>query len=161
MSSPPWYAGSSITAAGLDQLIPFISVLSGDQTIDTTADIVVGGMATQTLPAGTYVASACLSYICGASAGTPTFGVHAAPVSQQAYVSNIFVSGNQFPQVSADSAGVTGPTMVDDEILLLWYEYTFTTTEAGTCSFQAHTSNAGDPFTINAGARFRVDSVLS
>lgn len=168
-TTPPWYAGSAVTAAALDMLIPQYAVLAADTPSNgtTSAQAILSFL---TVTPGQYRLNGQVNYEGGQNAGAVILSFHAggslAVSSMQVDMWNYTLTGTSPASVVlAFSFGTlagtfTSGTMTSGGSFAFTFDGIINVSVAGGLSVDVAQSIAADTFITRANSYARLETVL-
>jgi hypothetical protein len=167
MTPPPWYAGQTVTASDLNQLVPQTAVLAANTPSSGTSPQVI--LTLSNLTPGTWQILGRVSYQAGASAGTVklTFAasgglaVSSMWVNTKYYAVNLGVQ-SVIPLALTNLAGTAeSATMTDGDYYTVDFDGIITVSAAGALTVNVAEGTSGDTFTVQALSYARIEPVVS
>lgn len=155
MEAATAYLLASLTG-GNAPVTPLYYVSASTTLVNSTTDAAINNLAAPVEAGTTYAVNALVVYVAAASAGTPTFAVHAPAVSGAVLVTDFLASlagtvsnGLVFNGAlgGGGGSGSAGPGMTASGTYAYRASGMVTFSAAGTMSLQAHTSSSADAFT--------------
>jgi hypothetical protein len=171
LQTPPWYAGSPITAAALNELVPTWAVLGTDTPITTTVATPVLTLAG--LTPGQWEIHGVITCEASASAGTIDLSLHAAgslavssmrvDVVQRAAFSSGAAAAESSYTTSMVALGdiANGFTMTSGDLYVFVIDGIINVSTAGSLTVDVAEGTGGDNFEVRANSYVRAELVLA